>query len=88
MDRNQGPAPARGDDGTQVEERFESVKVNDEVDEKMGFGKLSEGPPREGWLVNMRPVSFSLAYRQRGIPTRAPADFAQRSRLARWKVSR
>lgn len=50
------PAPARGDDGTQSEERFENVKVNDEVDEKLGFPRLSEGPRREGWLVNMHPV--------------------------------
>lgn len=51
------PAPARGDDGTQIEERFENVKVNDEVDAKLGFSRLSEGPRQEGWLVNMHPVS-------------------------------
>ncbi|KAF8518703.1 hypothetical protein BU17DRAFT_90783 [Hysterangium stoloniferum] len=50
------PAPARGDDGTQIAERFESVKVSDEVDEKMGFSRLSEGPRQEGWLVNMHPT--------------------------------
>jgi DNA polymerase epsilon subunit 1 len=51
------PGPARGDDGTQTEERFENVKVNDEVDEKLGFPRVSEGPRQEGWLVNMHPVS-------------------------------
>ncbi|KIJ49176.1 hypothetical protein M422DRAFT_28152 [Sphaerobolus stellatus SS14] len=50
------PAPTRGEDGTQAEERFESVKVNDEVDEKLGFARLSEGPRQEAWLVNMRPT--------------------------------
>ncbi|KAF8586771.1 DUF1744-domain-containing protein [Ramaria rubella] len=50
------PAPARGDDGTQIEERFENVKVNDEVDEKLGFGRVNEGPRQEGWLVNMHPT--------------------------------
>jgi DNA polymerase epsilon subunit 1 len=57
---NNQPPPARGDDGTQVEERFESVKVNDEVDEKLGFPRLSEGPRQEGWLVNMHPVSGTI----------------------------
>lgn len=57
------PGPARGDDGTQIEERFENVKVNDEVDEKLGFARLSEGLRQEGWLVNMHPVSnFSREY--------------------------
>ncbi|KAF8511443.1 Mo25-like-domain-containing protein [Gautieria morchelliformis] len=32
--------PARGDDGTQTKERFENVKVNDEVDEKLGFPRV------------------------------------------------
>jgi len=58
---NNQPAPARGDDGTQSEERFENVKLNDEVDEKLGFKRLSEGTRQEGWLVNMHPVSIILA---------------------------
>lgn len=53
-------APVRGDDGTQAEERLEAVKVNDEVDEKLGFTRISEGPRQEGWLVNMHPVSWRL----------------------------
>ena len=40
-------------------ERFEQVRLQDEVDEKMGFARVSEGLPREGWLVNMHPVSAS-----------------------------
>lgn len=51
-----GPAPARGDDGSQLEERFESVRVCDEIDEKMGFARIQEGATRDGWLVNMHPV--------------------------------
>ena len=51
------PPPVRGDDGSQLEERFERVKLDDEVDEKLGFMRISEGPKREGWLVNMHPVS-------------------------------
>jgi DNA polymerase epsilon subunit 1 len=30
--------------------------LNDEIDEKMGFSRVQEGPKREGWLINMRPV--------------------------------
>ncbi|CCM01776.1 uncharacterized protein FIBRA_03843 [Fibroporia radiculosa] len=59
--RGRGGAPAesqpqREDDGTQLAERFEQVALNDEVDEKLGFSRVSEGPRREGWLVNMHPT--------------------------------
>jgi len=49
--------PIREDDGTQLAERFERAALNDEVDEKLGFGRIQEGGRREGWLVNMHPVS-------------------------------
>lgn len=52
--------PAREDDGSQLAERFERVALNDEVDEKLGFAKVDQGPRREGWLINMHTVSFSL----------------------------
>lgn len=50
------PAPLRDEDGTAMEERFERVRIDDEVDEKLGFALLQEGPRKEGWLVNMHPV--------------------------------
>lgn len=53
---NNGPGPQREDDGTQLAERFEQVRLQDEIDDKMGFPRLSEGPMKEGWLVNMHPV--------------------------------
>lgn len=46
----------RDDEGTQLAEKFEKVRVGDEVDEKLGFGRLSEGTKKEGWLINMHPV--------------------------------
>ena len=49
-------APQRDEEGNQLAERFEQVKTNDEVDEKLGFVRIQEGPPREGWLINMHPV--------------------------------
>lgn len=55
-------APRREDDGTQLAERFERVKTNDEIDEKLGFGLVQEGEVKEGWLVNMHPVR-SFFYR-------------------------
>lgn len=54
-----GPAPARADDATQLEDKFENVRQRDEVDEKLGFRRVSDGPKREGWLVNMHPVSHA-----------------------------
>lgn len=52
-----GPALAREDDGSKAEERFERAQLEDEIDEKLGFARFQEGPKREGWLVNMHPVS-------------------------------
>ncbi|KAI0330341.1 DUF1744-domain-containing protein [Cubamyces sp. BRFM 1775] len=48
--------PQRDEEGNQLAERFEQVKTNDEVDEKLGFVRVQEGPPREGWLINMHPT--------------------------------
>ncbi len=50
------PAPVREDDGTQLAERFERANLGDEIDEKLGFAKILEGEPREGWLINMHTV--------------------------------
>ena len=52
-----GAAPVREDDGTQLAERFEKVSQSDEVDGKLGFAKVEEGVRKEGWLINMHPVS-------------------------------
>lgn len=49
-------APQREDDGTQLAERFEQVRLQDEIDEKMGFARVSEGPAKDGWLIQMHPV--------------------------------
>ncbi|EKM53261.1 uncharacterized protein PHACADRAFT_99155 [Phanerochaete carnosa HHB-10118-sp] len=53
---NSEPGPPREDDGTQLAERFEQVRLQDEIDEKMGFARVSEGPTKEGWLINMHPT--------------------------------
>jgi DNA polymerase epsilon subunit 1 len=39
-----------------MEERFEQIRVNDEVDAKLGFDRVQESGRREGWLVNMHAV--------------------------------
>ncbi|KAI0777686.1 hypothetical protein BD413DRAFT_707015 [Trametes elegans] len=49
-------APQRDEEGNQLAERFEQVKIGDEVDEKLGFARVQEGPVREGWLINMHPT--------------------------------
>lgn len=50
-------APTRDEEGNQLAERFEQVRLSDEVDEKIGFPRIQEGLRREGWLINMHPVS-------------------------------
>lgn len=46
------PSTAAGDEGTFVEQRFDDVAMQDEIDEKLGFYKFQEGPPKLGWLIN------------------------------------
>jgi len=62
-------APERADDGSAQEEKFEEVRVRDEIDEKLGFwrwegggGKNGDVDEREGWLVNMHQVRFGILY--------------------------
>lgn len=50
------PAPVREEDGTQLAEKFERIGLSDEIDEKLGFGRVQDGPRKEGWLINMHPV--------------------------------
>jgi hypothetical protein len=33
----------------------------DQLDEKLGFPKFSQGPPQQGWLVNMKEVRRAWA---------------------------
>lgn len=72
--------PARDDEGTQLAERFEQVKLADEVDEKLGFPPVQDGPKREGWLVNMHPVR--IRYLWLFFIAETQPDIGERSRLA------
>jgi DNA polymerase epsilon subunit 1 len=44
------------DDATSAEDRFREAAARDEIDAKMGFERLDQGPSREAWLVNMHPT--------------------------------
>jgi DNA polymerase epsilon subunit 1 len=50
----------REDDGTAAQERFEEIKVYEEIDERLGFWRFesgkAQGEEKEGWLVNMHQV--------------------------------
>lgn len=62
--KSAGSAPDRADDGSAQVERFEEIRVRDEIDEKLGFwkweggagGVTGEGEKKVGWLVNMHQV--------------------------------
>ncbi|GAA5880821.1 hypothetical protein JCM16303_005131 [Sporobolomyces ruberrimus] len=41
-------------DGTRMDDKQEDSKAWDQLDEKLGFPKFSQGPPQQGWLVNMK----------------------------------
>lgn len=45
-----------------LQNRFEEVRVIDEIDEKLGFYRYTEGPEKLGWMVNMHPVRHYLAF--------------------------
>jgi hypothetical protein len=79
------PGPQREDDGTQLAERFEQVRLQDEIDEKMGFARVSEGMVKDGWLVNMHPVC-TQAILGEPLTSYARVDVSERSRMA-WRKS-
>jgi DNA polymerase epsilon subunit 1 len=60
-----GAAVARDDEGTALAERFERAQIGDDIDERLGFARVQEGPLREGWLINMHPVRASHTFPQR-----------------------
>lgn len=45
-------------DGTSSgEEKFEAIRLANEIDERMGFARFESGPRKVGWLINMHSVS-------------------------------
>lgn len=52
-------------------ERFEEVKVWDEIDAKLGFERFessrAEGEERDGWLVNMHQVGCGVCTHRRAV---------------------
>ena len=59
-------APKQDDEGTRLAERFEQVKVYDDIDSKLGFSRIQEGTKKEGWLVNMHPVECNFSIQTHG----------------------
>lgn len=55
--------PKQDDEGTRLAERFEQAQTYDDIDEKLGFARIQEGPKKEGWLVNMHPVECASSTR-------------------------
>ncbi|KAJ2727071.1 DNA polymerase epsilon catalytic subunit [Coemansia sp. Benny D115] len=57
--------PGQGDADDQVsyvnnlDDKYESVRLIDEIDSKMGFPRHQQGPVRLGWLVNMHATSVT-----------------------------
>lgn len=79
--RGRGGAPGetqiqRDEEGTALAERFEQVRIQDEVDEKLGFARVAEGEAKEGWLINMHPV--------RCLPYTEPASADATSPTRHW----
>ncbi|CAD6887281.1 unnamed protein product [Tilletia controversa] len=54
--RAAGVSMARADDGTTLEERFQTVHTRDTIDVALGFERLEHGATQEAWLVNMHPT--------------------------------
>jgi hypothetical protein len=47
---------------TNLDLQFENTQTMDAIDERMGFRRFQEGPPRLGWLINMHPVCIIVDY--------------------------
>ena len=77
-----GPAPVRADDATQLEDKFDNVRQRDEIDEKLGFRRVSDGPKLEGWMVNMHPVSYAPSMFLTTANTHPTLDTNEVGRLA------
>ena len=59
--RNGSNQPA-SDRFTSTDTRLEDLRARDEMDERMGFYRFTEGEDKVGWMVNIHPVGarFSL----------------------------
>nr|ASF90262.1 hypothetical protein SPAR03885 [Bartheletia paradoxa] len=49
------------DEGNAAEERFEEVRIHNQIDENLGFSLFDQGDSRDGWLVNMHPTIIKTA---------------------------
>ena len=87
-----GKAGANGDagpslqteDGTKDDDRAEDAAARDEIDEKLGFGRISAGPPKVGWLVNMSATTIrdeAFPAGRAGASTRSQRCSSARRRL-------
>jgi hypothetical protein len=77
----------REEDGTQLAEKFERIGLSDEIDEKLGFGRVQDGPRKEGWLINMHPVrSHVLLGECTSVEWARRVDDLERPGLAGGKV--
>lgn len=43
-------------EASSIEDKFREARERDENDAKLGFERLEDGEPREGWLINMHPT--------------------------------
>lgn len=52
------------DSPTNVDQRFEDIRVLDELETKFGFDRYEGGPERLGWLINMHAVRRTFMKRE------------------------
>ncbi|KAL7272628.1 DNA polymerase epsilon catalytic subunit [Rhizina undulata] len=45
-------------DGTSMDEKFERVRLGNQIDEAMGFARYESGPKKVGWLINMQSTTI------------------------------
>ncbi|KAL2014116.1 hypothetical protein VTN00DRAFT_1641 [Thermoascus crustaceus] len=48
----------RSTEATSQDEKFEAIRLANDIDEKMGFPRFESGEKREGWLINMHSTSI------------------------------
>lgn len=54
------PTGGGNNDASNVDQKFEDVRVLDSLEVPFGFERYQEGPERLGWLLNMHEVRLKL----------------------------
>lgn len=59
------PSGGGANDASNVDQKFEDVRVLDSLEVPFGFERYQEGPERLGWLLNMHEVNLRYTHKKK-----------------------